>query len=128
MLSSFYLQYKISTYHDSYLGAAAKYSAQVGNPFYLTKVRGPKIGNQHNVLRILGNKSKNVYYCAPKFYKFLDLNTYFSSNTIFDNSILISISKLPDINDVKSHSIAYSEDGQKTAFFSKPVDVKSESF
>lgn len=122
-----YFQYKVATYHISTHGKSAKYSNEVGTPYFLAKVRGPKQGNQHNTLRILSKKNENVFYCAPKFHKFIDLNNYFTSKSIFSNSIFLAVKNLPDINDFNSHSIAYAEDGAKSAFFSKPIAVKPEN-
>ena len=81
----------------------------------------PVISNQHNILVDLAQDPANlVYYCAPLFYKSIELSDCFSKQTICSKALAIDCQYLNSISSGR-HCVSYSYSNGPVVFMHSQV-------
>jgi hypothetical protein len=112
----FFLQFKRT---EKMVRASAWPAKLVGTPHYRMHVRPRRHSKQHQLLLDLEDTGQEVYYTAPRFYQYEELNEYYLEKTIAENTSLISPSEIGVLPDDKDHYVAISEDDSKRRFCSE---------
>jgi hypothetical protein len=118
---SIFLQHKVASYAEHRSGRNARFYNAHGGAYY----RFPIDKDQHNVLVKLSNKKGNAFYCAPRFYNRSELESYFRSDTIADNSIWLNPSVAGQISDSDTHNITFDPTGAQAFLHSEIRKVES---
>ncbi len=77
------------------------------SPYYRFKLMALRNSQQHNMLLELESKGNKVYYAAPIFHKTGEINEYFISNKILDNSIFINPKEIGTLPDYDYHNVCF---------------------
>jgi hypothetical protein len=106
-----FLQYKRS---DVLTTANAKNFAEFQNRKYFRfEIMSRKLSKQHQLLIDLEQINPEVYYAAPKFHKYKELNGHYQGNAVVSHSLMIHPSEIGVITDDESHQLSFAENGPK---------------
>jgi hypothetical protein len=104
---SIFLQHKVVFYAQNRAGKNQQfYDAHAGAYF-----RFPVDNDQHKVLRELSRRRGDVYYCAPRFRNRSELELFFRTNSITNNSVWLDLSSFRQIRRTTSHTITFDPSG-----------------
>lgn len=100
-----FLQFKTS---DCLEGANAKEhrSGHLGIPYYRMHLRPTKHSDQHNLLLKLESFGDAVFYIAPEFHLFKELNSFYLGRTVVAHSAAFSPQAIGSLDD-KEHYVVF---------------------
>lgn len=100
-----FLQFKTS---DCLEGVNAKEhrNGHLGIPYYRMHLRPTKHSDQHNLLLKLEASGEAVFYIAPEFHCFAELNRFYFSRTVVAHSAAFSPQAIGSIDD-KDHYVVF---------------------
>lgn len=100
-----FLQFKTSNYLE---GVTAKEhrSGHLGIPYYRMHLRPTKHSDQHNLLLKLEASGAVVFYIAPEFHHFEELNSFYLSRTVVAHSAAFSPQAIGLLDD-KEHYVVF---------------------
>ncbi|MGN6528276.1 MAG: hypothetical protein ACTHL8_17945 [Burkholderiaceae bacterium] len=118
-----FLQFKLS---DQLQRSNAKeyVSGLLGVPYYRMHIRPAKHSDQHNLLLDLESSGESVFYVAPEFHLPAELNAYYLSGTIVNNSAAFSPLAIGAMPDDDEHYIVFgrgTSTGYRCSDYSKEV-------
>lgn len=116
-IKSFFLQHKVSTYHNRW------HPHHRVKPYYKFNIHRLKKSRQHNLLVCLANRGESVFYNAPEFHLRRDLIKNFVGNNIIDCSVLFKPSEMGMIVDDEQHTVSYTIQDYYGFFQSDPVNI-----
>lgn len=119
--TSVFLQHKVSHFAEKLAGKNERFYRSYNAPYYRFSIDN----DQHNTLYDLSNTKGNAFYCAPIFYSRAQLEIYFFSGLIGDNSIWLDPVDVGYINDTERHNITYSATGHNPILHSQPRPFKN---
>ncbi len=103
--ASFFLQFKLS---DRLTRPNATYWAVHGGEYSRIDITPLGRSPQHNLLKDLNDRGEdNVFYVAPFFYTMSEFDDAYISNTIYDRSLLVPVSRLRRLTDYEDHHITF---------------------
>ena len=97
-----FFQFKVS---EALVRSNALFWGQYGRPYFSFDVMNLKRSRQHNLLRHLSRREPFVFYAAPLFIELSDFNNYYLTNDVANHSLLVRVSRLPDLIDTDQHRI-----------------------
>lgn len=134
---SYFLQYKRSDHLHSRRGLRIpQKSIDKGFfPCYRFKVYNSSRTAQFDTLRSLARRKENYCaYVAPLFHTFEEFDSFFSSQTIMQNSVVIELGQfntgsLASLNVVQGelHHLLFNRQDQHGIFCSDPIEIKKKS-
>ena len=117
-----FLQFKLSDYLER-TSAKEHQSGVLDVPFYRMHLRPLKHSDQHQLLLDLESTGEKVFYIAPEFHRPVELNNFYLSRTVIENSAAFkpsNIGPLPSNDEhyvvfrkASSHGFRCSEDPKK---------------
>lgn len=120
---SLMLQFKVSHFvenrsrnnariYDCYSGAYFRFPI---TPRYLSK--------QHQIMLKLARRGESIFYCAPLFYRMLELSNFFQRDTVINNSRLFDPINMGALLDDNQHHVSYDPSGRFGFFHSENKKV-----
>jgi hypothetical protein len=94
-------------------------------PFHRFAITERRRSFQHTSLVSLDDGINLVFYVAPRFHTFAEINAAWKAGTVAGESIYVAPSAIPDIPDDNSHHVSY--DYKRAYFCSEPVELSYES-
>ena len=102
---SFFLQFKLS---GRLIRRYATYWRTHNGPYFRVDITPRSRSPQHNHLKDLNDLGENnVYYVAPLFYRMRQFNDAYVSNSIYQRSLLVPVSRLPRLVDDEAHHLTF---------------------
>lgn len=98
----------------------------LGVPHFRFHLRPSRHSDQHELLRQQEADGNEVYYAAPRFDTYDELNAAYLANEVADRSTLIEPSKIGSLPDNGDHHVAIARDNSDWRFCSrepKPLDA-----
>ena len=114
-----FFQYKRSEYLSR--SNATNWENLGHSPYYRFSLMARRYSRQHEILLGLEAKYPDVYYAAPRFHTYSDLDRFYRSGSVYRNSFIIKPSGIPLITDDGAHSISFSRTGSMFVMNSEPV-------
>jgi hypothetical protein len=101
-----YLQFKRAECMKTRNAKEIQDGASLGTPFHRFQLMDRAMSQQHQLLLQLDDGTNQVYYTAPRFHTFAEINSAWSTNSITSRSIFI---KPQDIGPLSpgSHTVAF---------------------
>lgn len=96
------------------------------SPYYRFSLMARRYSRQHEILLDLETRYPDVYYAAPRFHTYSELDHFYRIGAVYQNSFIIKPSAIPTINDDDSHTISFPRLGNIFIMNSKPVEGKNE--
>jgi hypothetical protein len=120
-IQSIFLQHKVARLVSGKAGSNAHFYNATGGPYYAFHLDIP----QYNLIRAVAKRRKRrIYYCAPLCTSRRVIDQNFTKGKICTNAVWMDVKDAGWINDTKSHSIIYSQDGKNAfRFSSEPIPV-----
>ncbi|MCY1348486.1 hypothetical protein D9M69_346340 [compost metagenome] len=116
-----YLQHKVSRKVDGASRSNTHFRSAAGMPYYAF----PIDVDQYNLIhKFSQKKSREFYYCAPRFTSRKELNDHFKNGGVALNSVWIDISACGTLTNTESHCIVYPENGSRAFVFSEHPDAR----
>jgi hypothetical protein len=119
-LIALFLQFKLSHYMK---GGNSKHAGVIGLPYYRAALRARKYSMQHELLLVLEAGANDVYYCAPRFHEFDELNEAFITRTVAARSIFFRPTDIGELPDDDEHFIAFKRNAARGFFCSDPKEI-----
>lgn len=104
--SPIFLQFKLSD-HLKRSSAKEHQAGLIGIPYYRMHLRPLKHSDQHNLLLELENSGEAVFYIAPEFYLPAELNKFYLSRTVVNNSAAFSPIDIGTLPDDEEHYVVF---------------------
>lgn len=99
---------------------------QLGVPHYRMHLRPTRFSDQHSALLNLEQKGEEVYYVAPRFSTYEELNERYLGFRVAESSVFVKPSEIGLLPDHRDHHLDISEDGMRWLFCSRePRPIKS---
>ncbi|MBB5692908.1 hypothetical protein [Muricoccus pecuniae] len=90
-------------------------------PFFRFKITESGKSNQHEMLLHLDDGENLVYYVAPRFHRYREINDAWSNNAVASRSIFVSPQQIGILNE-EPHHVAY--DSNSAYLCSEPREVR----
>lgn len=116
-----YFQFKIPVFYDKVINFNRKHWNVFGHEYYKIKLETDQ--NQYKFLKDLQGSRNKVYYATPEFHLSCDLNSFYTSDNIVQNSAVFSLNDLPNYNS-GYHNLVYSPSHDFGKLFSEPMEIK----
>ena len=121
-----FIQFKLSHCLTT-MNASEAQAGLLYPPYYRMHVRSRRHSNQHQMLIDLQQEGNDVYYCAPGFFRELELNNAYLNQQVCNRSIWIWPSNIGTLPDDESHYVAFSHPQANHFFFcSEPTFVEAD--
>jgi hypothetical protein len=101
-----YLQFKRSECMTRASAKEIQNGANLSTPFYRFHLMDGAKSDQHRLLLQLDNGTNEVYYAAPRFHRFAEINYAWNTNSIATRSIFVNPREIGVLGP-GSHTIAY---------------------
>lgn len=108
---SLFLQHKVSTCACNRRGKNFNVWNCYQGPYYRFHIEKITKTQQHNILVELAANGEDVYYCAPLFTGFANLQAHYMQNQVLDFSRFFPPGSMGNIIDSESHSVSYNPTG-----------------
>lgn len=116
-----FIQFKLS----DFLGRRnAKEWDLFNSNYYRMHLRPLRYSNQHNLLLNWESKGNSVYYTAPIFHRSSELNRFYGTNQVFDNSIFFKPSDIGRLPDEDAHYLVFDNRQYAFLFSKEPSQVR----
>lgn len=122
---SLFLQHKVSGYVEHKGGTNSSIWNCYNGPYYRFPVGRLEKTRQHNLLVELAEKGEDVYYCAPVFVGFSNLQSYFIKMQVMDNSRFFDPEEMGMIADFNQHYVSFDPTGSFGFFHSESRKLKT---
>lgn len=123
-LRAVFFQYKRSDY---LFRRNALNWANLGNaPYYRFSLMARRHSRQHEILVDLESRYPDVYYAAPRFHTYGELDVHYRSGAVYINSYVIKPSTIPTIFDDEEHTISFGPTGSTFYMNSYPIRGENE--
>ena len=116
-----YLQFKRSDCMKTRNAKEIKSGANLSTPYYGFHLMDGAMSDQHRLLLRLDNGTNEVYYAAPRFHRFSEINSAWNANAVATRSIFVTPRQIGRLS-LGTHSIAY--DHRRTYCCSDPREVE----
>jgi hypothetical protein len=114
-IQSIFLQHKVARLVSSKAGSNTHFYNATGGPYYAFHLDVL----QYNLIQGLAkHRKRRIYYCAPRCSSRRVIDQNFMQGKICTNAVWMDVKDSGVINDTKSHSIIYSQDGKHAFRFS----------
>ena len=101
-----FLQFKLSDYLER-TSAKEHQSGVLSVPFYRMHLRPLKHSDQHQLLLDLESSGETILYIAPEFHRPAELNHFYLSRTVVDNSAAFKPSDIGSLPSNDEHYVVY---------------------
>lgn len=119
-----FFQYKRSDY--LFRRNALNWANLGHSPYYRFSLMARRHSRQHEILLDLESRYPDVYYAAPRFHTYGELDRYYRSGSVYMNSFILKPSGIPPIVDDNAHSISFARTGATFIMNSKPIEGRNE--
>lgn len=93
------------------------------DPYFRFELTPLRHSAQHNLLMHLESAGNDVYYVAPVFYKESELNLFFKTKDVVNNSIFVSPCAIGNLPDDDYHAVCYDTMVSKVYRCSEPKGI-----
>ena len=103
-----YLQFKRSECMTRSSAKEIQNGASLSTPFYRFHLMDGAKSDQHRLLLQLDDGTNEVYYAAPRFHRFVEINSAWNTNSITARSIFVTPRQIGALS-IGSHTVAFDQ-------------------
>ena len=96
-------------------------------PYYRFEITSERISNQHSLLLSLQDTQPLTFYVVPAFHRNDEINEYWSSDSVTQNSVFVRPRSIGDLPDLNPHRVCFdvaSIKNKQAYFFSEPQEIE----